>query len=76
MVLCHSEVVGYVVIYQYRGMTSKMITMDKIKADAYAVQHYGIIKSMHCPIDVQPSKKEQFSKEDPPWEGETQVEQL
>lgn len=74
MICCKSEVEGWVVRYIYHGMPSKMICLDKVKADAYAVQYHGTIHPMYCAVDVQPSKQELLSNGNTaPWDGETEL---
>lgn len=77
MICCSSEIEAWVVKYIYHGMASKMICLDKVKADAYAVQYGGVISAMYCPIDVQPSKVAlDGSGNIAPWDGETEVGSL
>lgn len=79
MVCCKSEVEAWLVRYYYHGMPSKMISLDKVKADAYAVQYHGIVSPMYSPIDNQPAKQELDTNgmtttgNLAPWDGETEL---
>lgn len=71
MILCHSEIEAWCVKYTYREMPAKMITLEKVKADAYAAQFRGEIIPLYCPVAIQPEKKELV-----PWEGETTLKDV